>query len=142
MPPARPLSFMLATSNNSMRPSEKYGRIMALIVIVAGISVLVWNYSYGDMISGWYREYIDSNGNLQGSGKWRGAMGSQFCTFAFISSPFVYMLSIPSSIMLVKNSFPVVSKIRTSIYMGMSLINIFVLLWFLYLGVWTSVSEL
>ena len=114
---------------------------MSLIVIVVGAAVLIWNYAYGDMVTAWYDEYVGPNGEIEGSGKWCYAMGSQFSTFAFFFSPCVYLCSIPSAIMLLKSAFPVISVARTVVYCGMSLSNIILVGWFLRLGIWKSVSQ-
>jgi len=73
-------------------------------VIVVGLALLAWNAAGGGMIEAWYAEYVGEDGELSGSGAWRGD-GADFRLFALLFGTWVYPLSVVAAAGLARRAW-------------------------------------
>lgn len=124
-----------------MLRSEAIARILALCIAIGGWLLLLGNYGHGNLVGGWHGEYVDENGEMHGSGKWRGPLG-RFYTAAWLVVPFVFLGTIPSSgLLLMCVCSPAASKSKRVLYVVLACSNIVLLVWFSHIGLWRTISS-
>ncbi len=74
-------------------------------VVVVGLVLLGWNAAGGGMIEEWNAEYLGEDGELSGSGAWRGEVGTSFQLFALLLGTWVYPLSVVAAIGFVRRAW-------------------------------------
>ena len=135
--------------NTFCKPSTIIALILFAYVLFIGGYILWWNQSEGGLVQGWYREYIDANGNLQGSGKWRLPVfftdhsydsRAGFRDFALLFGSWVYPFSVISSGMLSVKGFSDKKNSCKIFFFGCAALSLIILSSFLYLGIFRAVS--
>lgn len=118
--------------------------LFAYVVIIGGYT-LYWNESGGGMVQGWYREYMDEDGEIHGSGKWRISffrpdIRAGFQPFTFWFGSWVYPFSVISASIFIVKGWRQKNPRNKILLFGAAAISLCILAAFLDLGVFTAVN--
>ena len=121
--------------------SKDLGFWLLFSAVVTALIIAIWNYIEGDCVSMWNNEYLSDDGQVEGSGKWRGGPGTSWAGFAFLGIPLVYLLGSIGLVMMMSKSVKIPNANYRYIYLaGMMVITLFII-WVNIFGVWRSVSQ-
>jgi hypothetical protein len=108
-------------------------------VAVVGAVLLAWNAAGGGMIEQWYAEYVGPDGQLSGSGAWRGD-GASFQLFALLFGTWAYPLSLIAAIAFARRAWRATRPTERASCVAAVALALAMLVCFVRLGVFRAVT--